>query len=40
VCATGCPEEAIAMVVKPGWPSPPATTRDLSAALKSSASVL
>jgi hypothetical protein len=28
------------MVVKPGWPSPPATTRDLSAALKSSASVL
>lgn len=40
VCATGCPEEAIAMVAKPGWPGPPATTRDLAAALKSGASVL
>jgi electron transport complex protein RnfB len=40
VCATGCPEGAIAMEAKPGWPGPPATTRELAAALKSGASVL
>jgi Fe-S-cluster-containing hydrogenase component 2 len=29
VCATGCPEGAIAMENKPGFPAPPKTVKDL-----------
>lgn len=34
VCATGCEQEAIAMEVKPGFPEPPKTMKELIAALK------
>jgi Pyruvate/2-oxoacid:ferredoxin oxidoreductase delta subunit len=37
VCATGCPEGAIAMEAKPDFPVPPRTTKELAAALRSSA---
>ncbi len=36
VCATGCPEGAIAMENKPGFPVPPKTVKELVNALKSS----
>ncbi len=37
VCATGCPESAIAMENKPGFPDPPKTVKALVTALKNSA---
>jgi Fe-S-cluster-containing hydrogenase component 2 len=37
VCASGCPERAIAMENKPGFPAPPKTVKELATALKNSA---
>jgi Fe-S-cluster-containing hydrogenase component 2 len=37
VCATGCPESAIAMENKPGFSTPPKTVKELVTALKNSA---
>jgi Fe-S-cluster-containing hydrogenase component 2 len=34
VCATGCPAEAITMVVKSGFPIPPKDPKELISALK------
>jgi Fe-S-cluster-containing hydrogenase component 2 len=37
VCASGCPEGAIRMTAKPGFPTPPKDLGELVAALKTSA---
>jgi Fe-S-cluster-containing hydrogenase component 2 len=37
MCATGCPEDAISMEAKPGFPAPPKTPKELVAAFRSSA---
>lgn len=34
-CASGCPEEAVRMTAKAGFPTPPKDLRQLVAALKS-----
>ena len=36
VCATGCPDDAIAMEAKPGFPAPPKDPKELITALKAS----
>jgi Fe-S-cluster-containing hydrogenase component 2 len=36
VCATGCPEEAIAMEPKPNYSTPPKDPKELVAAIKAS----
>ena len=34
VCVTGCPEDAIAMEAKPGFPEPPADAKALRSEVK------
>ena len=34
VCATGCPNDAITMTNKPGFPMPPKNHKELKAAIK------